>query len=86
MYRQSIQVCTAEPSFFYLIMAAAAPLLGGGSRPRRSMIRRRRHPRRRVVVGTSLWPQDIRFRDSSRLRQEPSSHGKSRQVASRQLG
>jgi hypothetical protein len=23
MYRQSIQVCTAEPSFFYLIMAAA---------------------------------------------------------------
>jgi hypothetical protein len=23
MYRQSIQICTAEPSFFYLIMAAA---------------------------------------------------------------
>jgi hypothetical protein len=23
MYRQSIQVCTAEPSFFHLIMAAA---------------------------------------------------------------
>jgi hypothetical protein len=23
MYRQSIQNCTAEPSFFYLIMAAA---------------------------------------------------------------
>jgi hypothetical protein len=23
MYRQSIQVCTVEPSFFYLIMAAA---------------------------------------------------------------
>jgi hypothetical protein len=23
MYRQSIQVCTAEPSFLYLIMAAA---------------------------------------------------------------
>jgi hypothetical protein len=23
MYRQSIQSCTAEPSFFYLIMAAA---------------------------------------------------------------
>jgi hypothetical protein len=23
MYRQSIQVCTAEPPFFYLIMAAA---------------------------------------------------------------
>src|ERR1700674_2788818 len=55
MYGQSIQVCTAEPSFFHLTMAAACFQIGKNVNQSAKFVRRWRVP---TDGETNVWPID----------------------------